>query len=63
VLKTCKSNGGFGPSGKRLSNAWVTYLEVGNNCPKGWLIPHVMASVELVMKVFGRFERGPRSIS
>src|SRR6266702_6429089 len=27
-------------SGRRLSNAWVTYLLVGNNCPKGWLIPH-----------------------
>src|SRR6185437_10549205 len=29
-----------GHSGRRLSNAWVTYLSVGNNCPKGWLIPH-----------------------
>src|SRR3970040_2408225 len=28
-------------SGERLSNAWVTCPEVGNNCPKGWLIPHV----------------------
>ena len=29
-------------SGGRLSNAWVTCPEVGNNCPKGWLIPHVV---------------------
>jgi len=31
-------------SGERLSNAWVTCPEVGNNCPKGWLIPHVVIS-------------------
>jgi hypothetical protein len=29
-------------SGRRVSNTWVTYPEVGNNCPKGQLIPHVV---------------------
>src|SRR3954451_5908987 len=29
-------------SGGRLRKAEVTYPEVGNNCPKGWLIPHVV---------------------
>ena len=29
-------------SGKRVSNAWVTCPEVGNNSSKGELIPHVL---------------------
>src|SRR4030095_15715896 len=41
---TCKSNatGGFGSqlSGERVSNTWVIYLRVGDNVPKGTLIPH-----------------------
>src|SRR3954464_13720454 len=28
-------------SGGRLSNAEGTRPDVGDNCPKGWLIPHV----------------------
>ena len=34
---------GFGPkaSGERVSNTYVTCPEVGNNQPKGWLIPQV----------------------
>ena len=44
VLNTCKSNGvkvfGFLLSGGRVSNAWVTYLEQGDNGWKRPLIPH-----------------------
>ncbi len=29
-------------SGERVSNTWVICLKVGNNCPKGQLIPHVV---------------------
>ncbi len=29
-------------SGERVSNAWVTYLEVGDNLSKGGLIPNVV---------------------
>ncbi len=35
-----------------MSNAWVIYPQVGNNQPKGWLIPNV---------VFLRMERGPKA--
>ena len=27
-------------SGERVSNTWVIYPKVGNNCSKGQLIPH-----------------------
>ena len=48
VLNTCKSNGlfleGFGRmgevSGGRVSNAWVTYLTLGDNDWKRSLTPH-----------------------
>ncbi len=29
-------------SGGRVSNAWVIYPQVGNNQPKGWLMPDVV---------------------
>jgi hypothetical protein len=29
-------------SGERVRNTWVTYPRVGNNQPKGWLIPHTI---------------------
>ncbi len=29
-------------SGVRVSNTWVICPKVGNNCPKGQLIPHVV---------------------
>ena len=29
-----------GVTGKRVSNAWVTYPREGDNPPKGGLIPH-----------------------
>jgi hypothetical protein len=28
----------------------VTYPEVGNNCPKGWLIPHVAGESDRRLK-------------
>ena len=43
--KTCKSNAGILAamlvyrSGERVRNTWVIYREVGNNLPKGRLIP------------------------
>ena len=50
VPNTCKSNekltsDSFGmmrlaESGERVSNAWVIYPKVGDNPPKGGLIPH-----------------------
>ena len=59
---TCKSNGVasaefFGmkqlqPSGGRVSNAWVTYLLVGNNSEKLLLIPHT------VILPHGRMKKG-----
>src|SRR3954451_22345024 len=33
-------------SGKRVSNTWVTYLRVGDNVPKGTLIPHDILLLE-----------------
>ncbi len=32
-----------GDSGGRVSNAWVSYLEVGDNQMKIWLIPNVVS--------------------
>ncbi len=32
-------------SGARVSNTWVIYLMVGDNIPKGVLIPHKSTSV------------------
>ncbi len=46
--EACKSNGirrvaiQSGESGERVRNAWVTYPEVGDNLPKGGLIPDVV---------------------
>ena len=44
VPNACKSNGRVLAirlsSGKRVSNTWAIYLQVGNNEPKGSLIPH-----------------------
>ena len=44
VLYTCKSSeAGSNPqsSGERVSNAWMTCLEVGDNSGKLELIPHM----------------------
>ena len=42
MLNTCKSNGTFGFSGERVSNAQVICRKVGDNVPKGTLIPNVV---------------------
>ena len=40
-LEPLEPDGSWGlVSGERVSNTWVTYPEVGNNCSKGQLIPH-----------------------
>ena len=43
MLNTCKSNGTFGFSGERVSKAQVICRKVGDNVPKGTLIPDVVA--------------------
>ena len=61
VPNTCKSNekltfDSFGmirlaESGERVSNAWVIYPKVGDNPPKGGLIPHnIFSSQEKKIK-------------
>ncbi len=51
--KACKSNGSDvlairrQNSGERVRNTWLTYLEVGDNLAKAWLIPHVIARSKL----------------
>ena len=51
-------------SGARVSNTWITCLEVGNNPGKSELIPHNLTkSADFVSKGAIRFERGPRLIS
>jgi hypothetical protein len=50
-------------SGGRVSNAWVTYPEEGDNLGKPRLIPHVDASFGVCLKGFARFRMGPRPIS
>ena len=42
MLNTCKSNGHFGASGERVSKAQVICRKVGDNVPKGTLIPDVV---------------------
>ena len=42
-LELLEARGGLTlASGRRVRNTWVTCPEVGNNCPKGQLIPHVI---------------------
>ena len=43
MLNTCKSNGTFGFSGERVSKAQVICRKVGDNVPKGTLIPNVVS--------------------
>ena len=53
-------------SGERVSNTYVTYPNVGDNSPKGGLIPHVVAGENPVDKradLSARFRRGVRPIS
>lgn len=50
-------------SGGRVSNAWVTYPEEGDNLGKPRLIPHVDALCGACLKGYTRFRMGPRPIS
>ncbi len=50
-------------SGGRVSNAWVTYPEEGDNPGKPGLIPHVDPPCGVCLKGFARFRMGPRPIS
>ena len=68
VPNTCKSNGewhfGVTSSGERVSNAWVTCPEGGDNSSKGLLIPDVVIEVRgLVTEGAIRFGRSLRPIS
>lgn len=69
VPNTCKSNESrcsntTVSSGERVSNALVTCPEVGDNSPKGLLIPHVAVRIRgLTTKGVIRFGRGLRPIS
>ena len=69
VPNTCKSNESLCSntkvsSGERVSNALVICPEVGDNSPKGLLIPHVVTRVRgLVTKEAIRFGRSLRPIS
>jgi hypothetical protein len=52
-----------GLSGARVSNTWLTYLKVGDNVPKGMLIPYKLPAFRKLGEKFRRFERGLRAIS
>jgi hypothetical protein len=63
VLYTCKSSeagSNTQSSGERVSNAWMTCLEVGDNSGKLELIPHM---TERSKGRKSRHKRGPRPIS
>ena len=72
--KTCKSNGeqrvaiSSVLSGERVRNTWVICREVGNNLPKGELIPNVIVSrhrqtIKAGDRKAWRFAISPRPIS
>ena len=44
----------FSESGARVSNAWVMYSRVGNNTPKGMLIPNKIIGSSLLIKKAGQ---------
>jgi hypothetical protein len=51
-------------SGARVSNAWITYLSIGDNLGKLELIPNTFFETSVdKKKAFGRRKIGPRSIS
>ena len=55
-------------SGERVSNAWVIYLEVGDNLGKLGLIPHTFPGLRLREERWPLLasylsQRGPRLIS
>ena len=43
--------------GRRVSNAWGTYLFVGNNAPKGVVIPHEIQGWDALDEA-----RGPKGL-
>ena len=49
-------------SGERVSNTWATYLQVRYNFGKPELIPYVLVSHLIRVKIY-RLEMGPRRIS
>ena len=49
-------------SGERVSNTWATYLQVRHNPGKPELIPYVLISHLIYVKIY-RLEMGPRRIS
>ena len=66
VPNTCKSNGQIAifVSGERVSSAWVTCPEAGDNSSKGLLIPHVVIRVRgLITEGAIHFGRDLRPIS
>ncbi len=65
VPYTCKSSEAARKgqsSGERVSNAWITYPEVGDNPGKLGLIPHDTERSKGARKG-SRHRRGPRPIS
>ena len=55
---------GMSTSGARVKNAWITFLLVGDNNPKGLLIPHkTTGATAPEVKGFGRYKMGLRRIS
>ncbi len=53
VPNTCKSNVAARVHGRRVSNAWAIYLLVGNNAPKGVVIPHETDGWDAVGETWG----------
>ncbi len=53
VPNTCKSNVSARMHGRRVSNAWETYLFVGNNAPKGVVIPHMTINWNVYGETWG----------
>ena len=41
-MQVVRANSSEGASGERVSNAWITYPDEGDNHSKGWLIPHTV---------------------
>ena len=58
VPNTCKSDVPARVHGRRVSNAWVIYLLVGNNVPKGMVIPHEIHGWDAVDE-----SRGPQGLA
>ena len=64
VPNTCKSDVPARVHGRRVSNAWGTYLFVGNNTAKAVLIPHnIFGLHDLEIKSASCLRRGSRLIS